>query len=118
MNKTFKIVFSISIIINLILIYVLTCKIEVKEFDSSEYINKIDSLELIINQTNLERDSIKKEIDTIFIKIDNNKKDYEEVRNNIINNSISEDYLFFTKYLESNKERFDSINNINSTKIY
>ena len=39
------------------------------------------------------------------------EKEYEEKYIDILSNSTSDDYVFFTDYLERNKERLDSINN-------
>ena len=39
------------------------------------------------------------------------RKEYEEKYIDILSNSTSDDYVFFTDYLERNKERLDSINN-------
>ena len=54
------------------------------------------------------RNSISKEIDTIYREIIKNNTEYEKDYNIIINNDVDSDYLFFTKYLES---RFSSNNN-------
>lgn len=86
------------------------------EYNPSKYTNKIDSLEVELNYWKLKKDSINNIIDTVNTNIYYIEKDYEKVRDNIINNSISDDYLFFTDYLRKNKERLDSINNLKSAK--
>lgn len=99
MQKSWKVILIVSIIINLTLGFILLSKPKNKKLDINTYTRKIDSLEtelFIIQQT---RDSIRNVIDTVIIEIDNNKKDYEEARDIILSNSTYEDYLFFTKYL-------------------
>lgn len=99
MNKLGYFLFGISFIINLILVHKLF---------NREVINpnteKIDSLELELKN---KKDSIVTLVDTVFIKIHTNNKEYEDIRNTIVNNTVNDDYIFFTKYLNSR----DSINN-------
>lgn len=112
MQKLIKI--SLIIIISLYLgfgIYYIVISKSRSILDSKEYIEKIDSLESEISIFQFKKDSIDTVIDTVYIKIKDNNKRYEKNINNIINNSTNDDYLFFTKYIERNKTRFDSIYN-------
>ena len=79
--------------------------------DPVETIEKIDSLDSRIDSIYIIKDSICERVDTIYIELDNNNKQYEENVINIINNNASEDYRFFLEYINSNRIRFDSINN-------
>lgn len=82
-----------------------------KKLDSKELIEQIDSLEsksVILQHKN---DSIDQVIDTIYITLKENNKRYEENSNVIINNSVDENYMFFTNYINRNKARFDSLYN-------
>lgn len=72
----------------------------------------IDSLETEISKLATKRDSIDERIDTITITIEKTHIQYEKDRNTIINNSTSEDYVFFLDYIQANKSRLDSINNL------
>ena len=81
-----------------------------------DYSERIDSLESELSFIKSKRDSIAGRIDTTVIKIEQNEKSYKETISNIINNTTSDDYIFFINYLKWNRERFDSINNFNSTK--
>ena len=76
-----------------------------------EFIKKIDSLDFKIDSIYIVRDSILEKIDTVYIKLEDNNKQYEKNVNNILNNDANEDYVFFLKYINSNKARLDSINN-------
>ena len=108
MQKAWKVILVISIIINLVLGFIWLSE---NKPDSSVYVVKIAKLESELDSLKLVRDSIKVRIDTIMIQISNNEKVYEQILDSITNNSVSDDYLFFTEYLERNKARFDSINN-------
>ena len=66
------------------------------------YDSRVDSIYLI-------RDSIVKEIDTIYYQLEENNSKYEEDLNTIISNTVSEDYIFFRDYIKSNRSRLDSI---------
>lgn len=79
--------------------------------DSEEHIERIDSLESEISILEPKNDSINTVIDTVYIRIKENNKRYEENSNIIINNSTNDNYLFFTDYINRNKLRFDSIYN-------
>lgn len=107
MQKTWKIILTVSIITNLILGFILVSKYK----DPNISTEKIDSLESEISTLQNNRDSLKNSIDTITIEIGNNESNYEKVRDIIITNSVSKDYLFFTEYLEQNRRRLDSISN-------
>lgn len=113
MQKARKIILIISLVTNVVLGYILYNKPkQIGSSDFSEYIEKIDSLELELQKQNGHRDSIENEIDTIYIKIKDNNTEYEEDRDVIINNSTNDDYIFFIDYLSGNKSRLDSINNL------
>ena len=114
MQKGWKVILSISILINLFLTFILLSKPNTT--DSKVYTKKIDSLESVIGNLNVRKDSIRERIDTIEVFLDKVIMSYEEDRNVIVNNSIIEDYLFFSEYLKRNKERFDSIYNSPTTK--
>lgn len=75
-----------------------------------EFIEKIDSLDSKIDSVNIIKDSIKEKIDTVYIKLENNNKRYEKNVNRVINNDVSEDYVFFCNYINNNRSRLDSIN--------
>lgn len=111
MQRIKEVIFILSIITNVALGYILYSNSSKVESNSEEFIAKIDSLELELSNLEVKRDSVNKEIDTVFIKLTAIEKEYEEKYINILSNSTSDDYVFFTDYLERNKERLDSINN-------
>lgn len=74
-----------------------------------EFIEKIDSLDSKIDSVYVIGDSIREKIDTVYIKLEDNNKYYEENFNRVINNDVSEDYVFFLNYINSNRARLDSI---------
>lgn len=80
--------------------------------DVSKYINKIDLLQSEIDSITTLRDSIDQRIDTVTITIEKAYIQYEKDRNIILNNTTSEDYMFFLEYIQSNQPRLDSINNL------
>lgn len=80
--------------------------------DTKEYIERIDSLESEISVLHSKSDSIDTVIDTVYVRINDNNKRYEENSNTVINNSTSDNYLFFTEYINRNKSRLDSIHNL------
>ena len=104
-GKVWKVIRATLVILNIFLIY-RVCTREKTE-DVNEYITKIDSLEAELAKIENKKDSINKEIDTVYIKLKVVEKEYEEKYNDILFNSTSDDYLFFTEYVE----RYDSINN-------
>ena len=104
MQKAWKIILTLSIIINLILGFILSSKSRSRESDFSIYTEKIDSLELELSTLQKTRDSIRSFIDTVTIEINKNEKNYEESRDIILSNSISDDYVFFTEYLSKRKQ--------------
>lgn len=75
------------------------------------YINKINSLQSEIDSITTLRDSIDRRIDTVTVTIEKTHIQYEKDYTTIINNTTSEDYVFFLEYIRSNKARLDSINN-------
>lgn len=111
MQKVWKIISIFSIIANIALCLIVFRPNEA-EHSTKEYINKIDSLELVLLSIRNERDSVRDRIDTVYANLNETERDYEEIRNVIISNSTSDDYLFFTEYLRRNKARLDSINNL------
>lgn len=111
MQRIREVILILSIITNVALGYILYSNSNKVESNSEEFIAKIDSLELELSNLEVKRDSINKEIDTVFVKLTVIEKEYEEKYINILSNSTSDDYVFFTDYLERNKERLDSINN-------
>lgn len=111
MQRIKEVIFILSIITNVALGYILYSNSSKVESNSEEFIAKIDSLELELSNLEVKRGSVNKEIDTVFVKLTAIEKEYEEKYINILSNSTSDDYVFFTDYLERNKERLDSINN-------
>ena len=101
----YKIIIIIILIVSLYFIY-----FNKPENSSNEFINKIDSLECLVNKLSKVKDSIDIEIDTITVQIFENKVQYEKEYNNILDNDISEDYVFFSEYINKFKSRHDSIN--------
>lgn len=81
--------------------------------DSTEYIEKIDSLESEIDSLYKVRDSITEVIDTVYVKLNDINQKHEETVNTIINNTSSEDYCFFINYINRNRSRLDSMYNSN-----
>ena len=80
--------------------------------DVSKYINKIDLLQSEIDSITTLQDSIDQRIDTVTITIEKTYIQYEKDRNIILNNTTSEDYMFFLEYIQSNQPRLDSVNNL------
>lgn len=78
----------------------------------NEYIDKINSLQSEIDSITTLNDSIDRRIDTITITIEKTHVQYKKDRNTILNNTTSEDYMFFLEYIRSNRARLDSINNL------
>ena len=111
MQRIKEVIFILSIITNVALGYILYSNSSKVESNSEEFIAKIDSLELELSNLEVKRDSVNKEIDTVFVKLTVIEKEYEKKYIDILSNSTSDDYVFFTDYLERNKERLDSINN-------
>lgn len=111
MSKTWKVILSISLAINLVLGYLLYSEPVPVSSDTEKYIEKIDSLESELTTLQERRDEVRKEIDTVYIQLKNVDKEYVETRNHIIVNSPDDDYRFFIEYLRRNKARLDSINN-------
>lgn len=102
MSKIIKIILVIIVLfIGFIFIY--------NKSNSESSIKQIDDSKSIIIQ--YKNDSIDQVIDTIYITLKENNKRYEENNNVIINNSVDENYVFFTNYINRNKSRLDSINN-------
>lgn len=111
MSKTWKVILSISIAINLVLGYLLYCKPVPSNSDSKEYIERINSLESELDSLQERRDEVREEIDTINIQLENVDKEYAKAIDNIISNSLDDDYRFFVEYIRRNRARLDSINN-------
>lgn len=111
MQKAWKAVLILSITINLALGFILLSRPKSEEPDFSIYTERIDSLELELYTLRQTRDSVRSSIDTITIEISDNEKNYEEIRDIILSNSVNDDYMFFTEYLSKRKQRYDSIDN-------
>lgn len=86
------------------------CQVDIQT-SPEESIEKIDSLGSKIDSIYIVKDSICEKIDTVYIKLEDNNKQYEENFNRVINNDANEDYVFFLNYINSNRERLDSIGN-------
>ena len=84
---------------------------EQSTLDTTEYIERIDSLESEIDSLYKVKDSTYIQIDTIYQQLNNNTKEYEKDFNTIIDNNASEDLSFFLNYIGSNKARLDSLCN-------
>ena len=112
MRKAEKVILIFFIFTSLALGYILFKP----EKQTPDYSKRIDSLESELSSIKIKRDSIAERIDTTIIKIKQNEKSYKETISNIVNNTTSDDYIFFINYLKWNRERFDSINNSNSTE--
>ena len=110
-----EIILILSIILNIIFGYILFSK-KSNESNPEDFTIKIDSLESELANIENKKDSVNKEIDTVFIKLKVVEKEYEEKYNNVLTNSTNDDYVFFTDYLNRNKERLDSINNLRTIK--
>ena len=93
----YLITFIIGFVIGFFLKGIFTNPKEIVVHDS-----RVDSIYLI-------RDSIVKEIDTIYYQLEENNSKYEEDLSTIISNTVSEDYIFFRDYIKSNRSRLDSI---------
>lgn len=103
----------ILIIIILSGLLVLTCYFPktVETISDTPYLNKIDSLQNVIDELELKKDSIRIEIDTVYSEILVNNTVYEENRNNIIDNTVNEDLEFFSEYVREQRPRLFSSNN-------
>lgn len=108
-----NIILVISLIANIILGYFLYNKYGL---DSDKFLEQLDSLESKHTIINNKKDSVNKEIDTVFVELETIKKVYEKNHNVILNNNTGEDYIFFTEYLRKYSERFDSLDNIRAIK--
>jgi len=89
----------VLLVINLVILY---------RQPANDY-NKIDSLSTKIDSLSLVRDSIVRQVDTIAVKLKENDKNYYKTFYIIANNTVTDDYIFFRKYLADNKARLDSI---------
>jgi peptidoglycan hydrolase CwlO-like protein len=101
------------IIIGLLLVYIL-CNwyyTHKTNADSIDYVEQIDSIESALDDLQVKKDSTNSQIEAIVIKIKENSDKYEKVSNTIINNTPTDDYLFFSNYINSNKSRLDSLYN-------
>lgn len=77
-----------------------------------EIIKKIDSLENTNTVLQEKKDSVTERIDTVVSKIKDNKTKHEEIANTVVHNDMSADYEFFSEYIESNRQRLDSLYNL------
>ena len=112
MQKVWKVILILSIATNLVLGFILLSRPKDREPNFDVYTEKIDSLELELSILQQSRDSVRVSIDTTMIKINDNKDNYEKIRDIILSNSVNDDYVFFTKYIKQNRERLDSIDNL------
>lgn len=111
MPKTWRVILTVSLAVNLVLGYLLYNESDPVNSDSKQFIEKIDSLESELITLQEHRDKVKEEIDTVYIQLENIDKEYVETRNSVIANSPDDDYCFFIEYLKRNKARLDSIDN-------
>ena len=111
MQKVTNVILVLSIIVNIILGFII---LKPKK-QIQEHSKKIDTLESVISNIRIKRDTIKERINTVTTKIKENDKYYKENINAIINNNVGDDYIFFINYLEWNRKRLD--NNIDSLSI-
>ena len=72
----------------------------------SETVTKPITTELV--KDSLVRDTLYKTNDSIVTKIIYLNKEYERKKDSIINNDVSSDLLFFSAYVESYTNRYDS----------
>lgn len=72
-----------------------------------EIITKPITTELV--RDSLVRDTLYKANDSIVTKIIYLNKEYERKKDSIINNDVSSDLLFFSAYVESYTNRYDSL---------
>jgi preprotein translocase subunit YajC len=108
MNK--KIVIGCVILFIIILGYLYIIRKPQIE-DAQQHIERIDSINHVIDSIYVKNNSIITEIDTVYIKLKNNREQYAKELNTIIDNDVNEDYRIFREYIESNKSRLDSILN-------
>lgn len=113
--KVSKVLLIISLAINIIFGIIIFSE-DNQEFNTKEYTDRIDSLELVLSTINSKKDSVREKIDTVYMGLKEAEDDYEEIRDVVINNSTSDDYLFFTEYLKRNRSRLCSINNLKSAE--
>ena len=78
MQRIREVILILSIITNVALGYILYSNNSKVESNSEEFIAKIDSLELELSNLEVKRDSVNKEIDTVFVKLTVIEKEYEE----------------------------------------
>lgn len=108
MAKESNIGLNIFIIIWILLIFFLGFflgRTNNKEYNPEIYKTQIDSLQNKLDSLyNIEKE-VDLRIDTITIELEKTKIKYEKEHNTILNNTPSEDYRFFTEYIDSNRER-------------
>lgn len=103
-----KTILILSLIGNVVLGYFILSPKDI-DYDYTIYTNKIDSLESEVSTLKAKRDSIKERIDTVTIRIKTNTIKYEKAVNTIRNNSVTDDYLFFTEYLKWYRNYTDTV---------
>ena len=116
MNKIDKIIkilcsFLIGVIIGFVIYNLFFTPKEISNLSN----DKIDSLEMVIENISSKKDSIQKEIDTVYIKLTEIKEEHETNVNIILSNNVSEDYEFFAEYVNNFSGYIDS-NNSSTTK--
>lgn len=102
------IILSIMVCVAGCLIGVLLRNHEKTELPTTE---KIEQIQTEIDSIYTVRDSIKERIDTVYIKLENNNKQYEKDVNHVLGNDADEDLIFFRDYINANRTRLDSISN-------
>lgn len=120
-NKIAIIIAILLALTNGIIIYVYynwgensNTSVEYNKIDSLK--SKNDSLTKINNILLLKIGSLEKEISSVDSIIGNINKSYEEVRDSIITQPVTDDILFFSEYLSKTDSGFFSINNSDSVK--
>ena len=114
MSRTGWVIITISIALNLILGYLLLIKKNEPKptLTTTEYIERIDSLNSKLDTITEYRYIIRDRIDTVYVELEKVKVVYEKARNTVINNTTDDNLIFFREYLERNRNRRDSINNL------
>lgn len=116
MQKAKEVVLILSLIFNIYLCWKIWSEPNNEITKSGQFVNKIDSLELVISELETKKDSIKNQINYIDSSLIKVEYVYEEISNTIISNTTSDNFKLFSEYLEWNRKRLDSINNSKSIK--
>ena len=101
---------SILILLTLVVagwgIIALLLRNHIAEIQSTERIENIQSQ---VDSVYVIKDSIQERIDTVYVRLENNNKQYEKDVNRILTNDANEDRMFFLEYINTNRDRLDSI---------